>query len=181
MTQKYIGIADAHGIESFLPYDDNKEAFPIALRANANRQRHAVVYIAELGTEEVKSIKALVEASKFKEALILMKQVARTIGFPERHVKEYSQSWELIPNDLLDPYWSPDDETTDRASEVFTGKGSILQNRLDKKCESNLYLDGVWNTLNVGGGTRVRSKRSDHMGGSRPFAYARYTQDLTSH
>ncbi len=50
---KYFGIADAHGIESFIQgepdsSENSSKAMMLHMRAGANRHRHAVVYIADL-------------------------------------------------------------------------------------------------------------------------------------
>ena len=46
---KYVGIADAHGIEFFMTEAEFKASpYPMQMRADANRQRHAVAFVCEL-------------------------------------------------------------------------------------------------------------------------------------
>ena len=100
LLKKYSGIADAHGIESFFAEAKVKTerlAFPLLLRANTNRQRHAVFYTVELTQDRVDEIEKLLSDDKYKEALITLKKLAVTIGFPESHDEEYRDSWEQIP------------------------------------------------------------------------------------
>ena len=45
----YCGIADAHGLESFMECEGMGSApFNLTMRASLNRQRHAMVYWVEL-------------------------------------------------------------------------------------------------------------------------------------
>lgn len=100
LLKKYSGIADTHGIESFFSEAKVKTerlSFPLLLRANTNRQRHAVFYTVELTQDRVDEIEKLLSDDKYKKALITLKKLAVTIGFPEPHDEEYRDSWEQIP------------------------------------------------------------------------------------
>ena len=56
MTDKFYGIADAHGIESFLAYEKkSKDKFPYVMRAELNRQRHAVYYVITINDVDASS------------------------------------------------------------------------------------------------------------------------------
>ncbi len=108
----FYGIADAHGIESFKPqtFDseveqfvtDTKELSLMALRANANRHRHAVVYQAEVDGKSAKEILDLINKGEYVEALVKLKETAESISLMRSPGAE--KSWNLIPNDVLDPY-----------------------------------------------------------------------------
>ena len=107
LLRKYVGIADAHGIESFISEKEYKaNPFPFQMRADCNRQRHAVSYVVELTDDRVAIIKKLLEENEYKKALTELKKQAITIGFPKERLSSYENSWELIPNDKLDPYGS---------------------------------------------------------------------------
>jgi hypothetical protein len=109
---KYYGIADAHGLESFVPVTfntetdgfevDPRELSMMVLRANANRHRHAVVYQANLPIPVCKEINELLKASKYDEALTKLKEGATDIRLARSPGAE--KSWKLIPNPDLDPY-----------------------------------------------------------------------------
>lgn len=109
---KFYGIADAHGLESFNPvtYDLTSETFNIdprelsmmMLRVNANRHRHAVLYQAELTAAQGKEIDAMMEGGEYSEALLKLKEEAKTIALAKSPGAE--KSWGLIPNPDLDPY-----------------------------------------------------------------------------
>lgn len=102
---KYYGIADAHGVESFLPYENKKDdSFPYMMRAELNRQRHAVYYEVTVEPIDVTIINAHIAKGDYKKALQFIKKRAITIGFPEHRNKAYMNSWKLIPNSKLDPW-----------------------------------------------------------------------------
>jgi len=66
---KYIGIVDALGVESFMPLDANKDkAFVLDLRAKANPQRNAIVYVLDFTEEETLPIIDLIGKQEFVEA-----------------------------------------------------------------------------------------------------------------
>ena len=103
--QKYYGIADAKGVESFIPYKNlAKDNFPYVMRANSNRHRHAVYYLVTIDTVDANIVNALIDSGKYQKALKMVKKRAITIGFPEEHSKQYKNSWDLIPTPKLDPY-----------------------------------------------------------------------------
>jgi len=109
---KFYGIADAHGLESFRPvtFDMSTEGFNIdprelsmmLMRANANRHRHSVVYQVDLTPAQGKEIEAMMDAGEYSEALVELKEVAKTISLAKSPGAE--KSWRLIPNPDLDPY-----------------------------------------------------------------------------
>ena len=105
---KYYGIADAHGIETFLTEEQLKEdslgAGGLMLRASLNRQRHAVFYMAEIDLMTEVLVKKYLDEGDFKTALEKIKSYSYRYGFPKDRKDEYQVSWDLIPNDKLDPY-----------------------------------------------------------------------------
>ena len=102
---KYVGIADAHGIEFFMTEAEFKASpYPMQMRADANRQRHAVAFVCELTKDRADTIQKSIEDQKFKRALKELKNLAVTIGFPENRVEAYEKSWNMIPNSKLDPW-----------------------------------------------------------------------------
>ena len=117
--QQFIGIADAHGIESFISLT-NLNAISVLktrtkdnggptlsalkMRAIANRHRHAVLYKVSVSQEVAEIISDMIDSEKYKEALIFMKQASEIVEIvPSYGMKN---SWALIPNDILDPYWN---------------------------------------------------------------------------
>ena len=62
MSEKktFVGIADCHGLESFLPMEGNEKQLGfLVMRANANRHRHALVYQVELDEHQEGLIKTV--------------------------------------------------------------------------------------------------------------------------
>ena len=112
----YVGIADAHGLESFISLPErmleaelagengqrsvNGTIGVLSLRAQANRQRHAVIFRVEVDEAEASVIKSLLDAGKGRKALIKLKKCARKVEVG----KDMQRSWAMIPNDDLDPY-----------------------------------------------------------------------------
>lgn len=126
MQQWYYGIADAHGIESFVPdlgdqimdlfmsKEDNKartsQQFAMCLRAQANQQRHSVVYRALVEDEDSNVIEKLIAESKYVDALIRLKSCAKDVlmGTYGTTVRAAEKNWSMIPNPSLDPYHQDD-------------------------------------------------------------------------
>ena len=97
-TLEYGGVADAHGIESFIPFDKLTHLHEI--RAVANRHRHAVIYKVEITQEVLCEVNELMESGEYKAALIYLKGFALQIGVEP----DFLKSWDMIPNPDLDPY-----------------------------------------------------------------------------
>lgn len=118
----YYGLADANGLESFQEetspmvlsvfFDPKEEKriqglqFAMALRAQANQQRHAVVYRVLLEDKDGDAIDALVKSGKVVEALIMLKNKAKSVLFSTHGTTLLAakKNWRLIPNSDLDPY-----------------------------------------------------------------------------
>lgn len=104
----YGGIADCHGIESFLPEEEFMKQFTMfTLRANLNRQRHAVVYVVTLEDADVKIVEGFLKGDKkdaYIKALEFIQKRAHTIGYPDAYKTSYAASWDMIPNPKLDPW-----------------------------------------------------------------------------
>ena len=105
----YTGIVDAHGLESFQECQEIGVCSDfLTLRASANRHRHAMVYWVELSDEKAKAMRdAIKQAQKdgdFHIPLLLLKSsdFVDKVAFE----KSMKSSWDMIPNDRLDPYWS---------------------------------------------------------------------------
>ena len=107
----YIGIADCHGLESFVNENEpNAMTFGMfAIRAAANAQRHAIAYKAEIDQKTHDEICHLMTKERFKDrfeqALILLKERATTIYIPEG----YEILWDSIPDRTIDPYYSEEE------------------------------------------------------------------------
>jgi len=100
---EYCGIADCHGLESFIPEKDVKERlFILKIRALANRHRHAVVYRAEVPEDTAKVINRLLEKGEYEDSLKIL-QTIPNIEIMQEH--GMAKSWKLIPNKDLDPYY----------------------------------------------------------------------------
>ena len=104
----YCGIADAHGLESFQECEGKGSApMMITMRARANRQRHAMVYWVELEDEQIEQMNKAIEQAKkdsdWHTPLLLLKDpdFIETVAFED----SMKNSWDMIPNDRLDPYW----------------------------------------------------------------------------
>ena len=103
-SMKKIGIADAHGIESYKDYKSGEGSMVLFIRAETNRQRHAVVYVAEVSVTTDNEIQRALTAKNYIRALRVLKAGATGIGFPKSRDTLYRKSWSLIPNPKLDPW-----------------------------------------------------------------------------
>ena len=104
MEKIYYGIADCHGIESFIKEDDDmdKHMNIMGIRASANKQRHAVLYAVRMTSEGARKIDNLLNKQEYINALKELKRIAGdNIAIPKGSSKN---SWTKIPNPELDPY-----------------------------------------------------------------------------
>jgi len=92
----YCGVCDCHGIESFV--EKGSTRFPYMMRAEANRQRHAIYYEVVLSDEDKKIIDGFIELKEFTKALDFLK--TKEMKIPAHHKKSLS----MIPNPDLDPF-----------------------------------------------------------------------------
>ena len=104
---KYFGIADAHGIESFIKGDPTEtehshQALIMNLRAGANRHRHAVVYVVDIPEEVAEEVDDLIINGRYIDALNHLKGSVKELQLTKLPGAE--KSWGLIPNPDLDPY-----------------------------------------------------------------------------
>lgn len=115
----YYGIADCHGLESFLNYATmvaearfegkdgdvgwNSIIQVLIVRAKANRHRHAVAYEADVPIATANKIDKLLAKGKYKEALLVLKEVPDIKVAKDNIGAE--KSWRMIPNSALDPYY----------------------------------------------------------------------------
>lgn len=119
----YFGLADSLGLESLLSLQEfnhklvmkrlqgekdakneaNEIIHMLTLRANANSQRYAVVFMVDLEEEDAKAIEEMKEKNR-KEALIYLKTVGKEIKLANiGGCRE--KMWRLIPLDKdNDPY-----------------------------------------------------------------------------
>ena len=123
----FYGLADCHGVESFV-----HEVSPIArelffapeesedviagqyamcLRAHANPQRHAVAYRVKM--EESKSIEVqeMLKKTQYVEALRFIKENMEELQLGTQYTtkKAAEKNWNMIPNPDLDPYHEDND------------------------------------------------------------------------
>ncbi len=113
---KHIGIADCHGIESFIPAKkfnaedmsfediDNSVLQMMLLRAQFNPHRHAILYRVELSREDASIIYDLLDEGNYGEALEHMKTTAIEIELADSTGRNKEKIWKMIPNPDLDPY-----------------------------------------------------------------------------
>jgi hypothetical protein len=105
---KYFGIADAHGIESFIQGDPTEKEHSIQfmtldLRAGANRHRHAIVFIVDISEDVADYIQSDLDECRYIEALNTLKGSVKTLKLTNLPGAE--KSWRMIPNSDLDPYY----------------------------------------------------------------------------
>jgi Leu/Phe-tRNA-protein transferase len=102
-TTTVFGIADCHGIESMFEKNEEteKQGFILNMRVMSNRQRHAVLYEADLNDETLAEMNRLLHEEKdYIAALNYLKENADEL----RGVPGQENSWDLIPNPKLDPW-----------------------------------------------------------------------------
>ena len=120
MSKEYVGIADCHGVESFMPLD-KANLQNLTMRAFANDQRHAVVYKITLNEAQIEEITDELETAKHSEmgdGMYHYKQIVRKfktwsdneavtkgLGHPPANLMVSNKKmWKKIPNSKLDPW-----------------------------------------------------------------------------
>lgn len=102
--EQYIGIADAHGIESFVKLSEVESSRPFIflIRAQANRHRHALFYSILVDKATIAMVDTNIKKGKYDVALKLLKKYGKDVQFPKQI--NGLKSWKMIPNSDLDPY-----------------------------------------------------------------------------
>tara|TARA_R100000458_G_C8248375_1_gene225800 strand:+ start:248 stop:589 length:342 start_codon:yes stop_codon:yes gene_type:complete len=96
---KYHGIADCHGLESFVAQAGGGSMMKI--RAAANPQRSATYYTCELEQEHEVKMAKLMEDSEWIYALEYLKE----LQLPNLVAPDNPEAWSAIPNPELDPMY----------------------------------------------------------------------------
>ena len=122
LTHWFYGLGDCHGVESFvhdiddaskeifMTQEDDKvvrsQQFAMCLRAQANAQRHAVVYRAAIPQSAIPGIETLIKDGKYTDALNSIKENASEImlGTYGTTKAAAEKNWKMIPNPDLDPH-----------------------------------------------------------------------------
>ena len=105
--EAYMGIADAHGIESFVRSEaaDDSTRGMLQMRAACNRQRHAVFFEVVLNDEQVAKVQKEIDDQDWEAALLALKSAASEVGeIALAGGGDELGSFELIPNSRLDPW-----------------------------------------------------------------------------
>lgn len=99
-----VGIADCNGIESYVDEKTLTKStlYGLQLRAQANRQRCALVYKAEVSEALDAKVKEALADKKFETALRLIKAGAQVKLEDSPAAAEH---WKLIPNAKLDAFF----------------------------------------------------------------------------
>jgi CxxC motif-containing protein (DUF1111 family) len=105
-SRTFCGVADAHGIESFMPKEANTHAGLMQLRATTNRQRHAVYFELELDEANAEIIEEQMQNGNCAKALLELKVIVDEEELPVRLAGggDVAASFNLIPNPDLDPW-----------------------------------------------------------------------------
>ena len=121
-VKDFVGIADCHGIESFMPIDSKDcNVANLEIRAASNPQRHAVVYKVTLNQAQVEEVMDELETARYSEVgngTYHYKQIVRKfkawdndkamtkgLGFPPLNLMVSNKKmWKNIPNSKLDPW-----------------------------------------------------------------------------
>ena len=102
----FIGLADCHGIESFVKEETAKESKRmlalLTIRAMSNRHRHALSFRLRLQDKQGELILQMVDEGDYEGALKMLKMFALDVELGGGgNVKK---SWDKIPNPELDAY-----------------------------------------------------------------------------
>ena len=107
---KYFGIADAHGIESFIKGDpsedkNSQQAMILHLRAGANRQRHAVVYVVDIPEEVAEEVDDLIINGRYIDALNHLKGSVKELQLRAGDLSRIQIWIHIARQDLSESAW----------------------------------------------------------------------------
>jgi hypothetical protein len=129
----YYGIADCHGIESFIKEPDlqraermdklktlglsdkggeeepEKKAYGgnlgmMMMRCKFNSQRHPVVYRVKLSDDMANMVEEMIADGDYADALIALKDYAEEVQIARGQGTNPEKMWNNIPNPDLDPF-----------------------------------------------------------------------------
>ena len=129
----YYGIADCHGVESFIKEPDlqraermdklktlglsdkggedepDKKAYGgnlgmMTMRCRYNAQRHPVVYRVKLSDDMANTVEEMIADGDYLDALIAIKDYAEEVQIARGQGTNPEKMWKMIPNPDLDPF-----------------------------------------------------------------------------
>jgi hypothetical protein len=131
----YYGIADCHGLESFMKEPDLADADKLdrlhrlglashgskddpikkeyggnlammQMRCRFNGQRHPVVYRAKLSEEDADMVQDLLDSGDYINALNVVKGNSEEVQLARGGNGSAEKAWKMIPNPDLDPMYN---------------------------------------------------------------------------
>ena len=106
--KEYVGIADCHGIESFVPIDNltKEDLMMMYIRCESNAQRHALVFKVKLSAEQHRRVQALLNKCSYILAFKLIKELNSDGKIKHMEISTGKEHlYNRIPNPKLDPYY----------------------------------------------------------------------------
>jgi hypothetical protein len=129
----YYGIADCHGVESFIKEPDlqraermeklktlglsdkggedepEKKAYGgnlgmMMMRCKFNSQRHPVVYRVKMSDDMASTVEEMIADGDYADALIAIKDYAEEVQIARGQGTNPEKMWKMIPNPDLDPF-----------------------------------------------------------------------------
>lgn len=129
----YYGIADCHGVESFIKEPDLKRAVNMdklkalglsdkggeeepekkqyggnlgmmMMRCKFNSQRHPVVYRVKMSDDMASMVEELLADGEYADALIAIKDYSEEVQIARGQGTNPEKAWKMIPNPDLDPF-----------------------------------------------------------------------------
>jgi hypothetical protein len=129
----YYGIADCHGVESFIKEPDlsrsanmdklkslglsdkggedepEKKGYGgnlgmMMMRSKFNSQRHPVVYRVKMSDDLANMVEELLADGEYADALIAIKDYAEEVQLARGQGTNSEKLWKAIPNPSLDPF-----------------------------------------------------------------------------
>lgn len=129
----YYGIADCHGVESFIKEPDLQKADRMdtlkklglsdkggeeepekksyggnlgmmMMRCKFNSQRHPVVYRVKMSDDMASMVEEMLADGDYADALIAIKDYAEEVQIARGQGTNPEKTWKMIPNPDLDPF-----------------------------------------------------------------------------
>ena len=109
-TIDLLFTASCHGVEKIIPMNSS-ELRLVDIYARANDHRRVIYGTLTLDKDVYKGLLRMLDEGMEKEVWELIKDT-ESFALPKSRLTQFKRFMKQIPNDILDPYWSPPEEET---------------------------------------------------------------------
>lgn len=109
-TIDLLFTASCHGVEKIIPMNPS-EIGAVDMYARSNEHRRVIYGTLTLDKQVYQALQRMLNEGMEKEVWELIKDT-KSFALPKNRLRLFKRFMEMIPNDILDPYWNPPREET---------------------------------------------------------------------